>query len=105
MHQVLKNARLVKVLRWSYTVPILCYILFILMTWMLTVPLRPRVKPPNPDSPLEDSFEIRIKNSNFNSDRNFVEPVAEKNEYLVNVNAVENARKGQTQILIEVFKQ
>lgn len=53
---------------------------------------------------LEDSFEIRIQNSNFNSDKEGLQQM-EKNEYLVNVNNDENARKGETQILTEVFVQ
>ncbi|KAF7285214.1 hypothetical protein GWI33_011537 [Rhynchophorus ferrugineus] len=100
-----KTTSILKILRWSYTVPILCYVLFMVMIWMLTVPLKPNIKPKYPlADKLEDTFEIRIKNSNFNSDK-AVEPSEEKNEYLVNVNNAENVRKSEKQILTEVFRQ
>lgn len=80
------------------------------MIWMLSVPLKPnitivkdiKVEPP------EDSFEIRMKNSNFNSDngkRAVEDDGGEKNEYLVNVNDEENSKKDKTQILKEVFQK
>ncbi|XP_030750181.1 45 kDa calcium-binding protein [Sitophilus oryzae] len=103
----LKTSNLWKILRWSYTVPILCYVLFMVMIWMLTVPLKPNLELTNSlqgNQRLEDTFEIRIKNSNFNSDK-AVEPSEDKNEYLVNVNNAENARKTEQDILTEVFKQ
>ncbi|XP_066254790.1 45 kDa calcium-binding protein [Euwallacea similis] len=98
---------ILKILRWSYTVPALCYVLFLLMTWMLTIPLRPKISYSDGFAAsrfLEDTFEVRIKNSNFNSDR-VNGDVPQKNEYLVNVNNAENSQKGQVQILTEVFKQ
>ncbi|KAL1512455.1 hypothetical protein ABEB36_002043 [Hypothenemus hampei] len=104
----LKHIHLLKIFRWSYTVPIFCYTLFILMTSMISLPLRPQqlilsreIQSP---SPVEDSFEIRIKNSDFNSDIDI--PLdGGKNEYLVNVNNRQNVQKGQTQLLTEVFTQ
>lgn len=77
------------------------------MMWMLSVPLKSniqivkdiKVEPP------EDSFEIRMKNSNFNSDKKAAEEAEEKNEYLVNVNDEENAKKDKTEILKEVFQK
>ncbi|XP_017784781.1 PREDICTED: 45 kDa calcium-binding protein isoform X2 [Nicrophorus vespilloides] len=99
--------------RWSFTVPILCYILFFIMIWTLSVPLKPniRIEIPN-DTPMElkrgveDTFEIRMKNSNFNSDKNAEDNLLnEKNEYLINVNNKENINKDQTEILEDVFKK
>lgn len=99
---------LILLLRWSYTVPVLCYITFFLTIWMLSVPLKPIkiVKELRIDKP-EDSFEIRMKNSNFNSDRKEGENnlLNNKNEYLINVNTNENVNKGQTEILQDVFKR
>lgn len=95
-------------LRWSYTVPILCYIAFFFMIWMLAVPLKPKIKISKEIKlqPPEDSFEIRIKNSNFDSDRKGEQNLLEdRNEYLVNVNNEENSSKDKTQILTEVFEK
>lgn len=103
--QVSKRLKYLTCLRWSYTVPILCYVVFFLMIWMLSVPLKPNIKIVKDIKvePPEDSFEIRMKNSNFNSDKKLVEEAEEKNEYLVNVNDEENFKKDKTQILKEVF--
>ncbi|KAJ3656086.1 hypothetical protein Zmor_015187 [Zophobas morio] len=95
-------------LRWSYTVPLLCYFIFFLTIWMLSVPLKPiKIVKEIPIHKPEDTFEIRMKNSNFNSDRKDGENnlLNNKNEYLINVNANENANKDQTEILQEVFKR
>lgn len=56
---------------------------------------------------LEDSFEIKMRNSNFNSDikENGNAVLSEKNEYLVNVNNNENYNKNENEILEEVFKK
>lgn len=77
------------------------------MIWMLAVPLKPniRIVKDIKVEPPEDSFEIRMKNSNFNSDRKAVEEAEEKNEYLVNVNDEENSKKDKTEILKEVFQK
>lgn len=78
------------------------------MIWMLSVPLKPNIKIVKDIKvePPEDSFEVRMKNSNFNSDqKNVDEEIEEKNEYLVNVNDEENSKKDKTQILKEVFKK
>lgn len=77
------------------------------MIWMLSVPLKPNIKIVKDIKvePPEDSFEIRMKNSNFNSDKKVVEETEEKNEYLVNLNDEENYKKDKTQILKEVFNK
>lgn len=97
---------IILLLRWSYTVPILCYVVFFFTIWMLSVPLKPIkiVKEIHINKPGE-SFAIRMKNSNFNSDRKEAENLIlnDKNEYLVNVNNNENIGKDQTEILKEVF--
>ena len=75
---------------------------------MLSVPLKPiKIVKEIPIHKPEDTFEIRMKNSNFNSDRKDGENnlLNNKNEYLINVNANENANKDQTEILQEVFKR
>lgn len=97
----------------SYSVPLLSYLAFFLLIWTLSLPLSPLTrrsavvleeqwhKP-------EDSFEIRMKNSNFNSDK--VKPEIEateeaKNEYLVNTNNKDNFNKNQNEILQDVFSR
>ncbi|CAG9862979.1 unnamed protein product [Phyllotreta striolata] len=99
------SVKYLECLRWSYTVPILCYIAFFLMIWMLAVPLKQNikiVKKLNIDA--EDSFEIRIKNSNFNTDKKPIsEDIDQKNEYLVNTDDEEYLNKDSTRILTEVF--
>lgn len=78
------------------------------MIWMLSVPLKPNIKIVKDIKvePPEDSFEVRMKNSNFNSDKKVEQEEEEtKNEYLVNVNDAENSKKDKTQILKEVFKK
>lgn len=93
-------------LRWSYTVPVLCYLTFFLMIWMMSVPLKPIKIVKEIHIPKdEDSFEIRMKNSNFNSDKQDDNLLNNKNEYLVNVNNNENQDKDQGQILSEVFRK
>lgn len=100
------NLKYLECLRWSYTVPILCYMAFLFMIWMLAVPLKQNikiVKELNVDS--EDTFEIRIKNSNFNTDKKPEEEIEQKNEYLVNVDDEEYLNKDSTRILMEVFEK
>ncbi|XP_074025337.1 stromal cell derived factor mayday [Leptinotarsa decemlineata] len=105
--KVTARLKYLKCLRWSYTVPILCYFIFFFAIWMLAVPLKHnitiikelKVNPP------EDSFEIRIRNSNFNTDKRTEDGDEDKNEYLVNVNDENNSRKDQTGILMEVFEK
>lgn len=96
-------------LRWSYTVPLLCYIVFFITIWMLAVPLKPIKIRKEINLQPEDTFEIRIKNSNFNSDANnnvnHQAVLDEKNEYLINVNSIENEHKDKTEILQEVFSK
>lgn len=77
------------------------------MIWMLSVPLKPNIKIVKDIKvePPEDSFEIRMKNSNFNSDKKAVEEAEEKNEYLINVNDEQNSKKDKTEILKEVFQK
>lgn len=106
--QFSKRLKHLACLRWSYTVPILCYMAFFFMIWMLAVPLKPNIKIVKDIKvePPEDSFEVRMKNSNFNSDKKtVVDDEVEKNEYLVNVNDEENKKKDKTEILKEVFKK
>lgn len=101
--------------RWSFSVPPLFYIVFYCAIWLLSVPLRSNItiKIPNHAEyvinkrSLEDSFEIRMKNSNFNSDLkgNRDAVLSEKNEYLVNVNNNENYNKNENEILEEVFRK
>lgn len=98
-----QKIKYVVLLRWTYTVPLLCYVAFFVMIWMLSVPLKPpkeTVKHIGDRS--EDTFEIRIKNSNFDSDKK-PEEYEERNEYLINANNAENAHKDKTDILKEVF--
>lgn len=98
--------------RWSFTVPILCYVLLFCMIWILSVPLKPTINIKIPESEnanqkLEDTFEIKMKNSNFNSDKVESENkiLNDKNEYLVNVNNEENVHRDQADILEDVFKK
>lgn len=72
---------------------------------MLSLPLKPIHTVKEIGIRPEESFEIRLKNSNFNSDRGDTEKnlLNNKNEYLINVNGGENVHKDQTQILREVF--
>lgn len=93
------------VLRWSYTVPVLCYFTFFLMIWILSLPLKPINTVKEIRTRSEESFEIRLKNSNFNSDKRDGDKslLNNKNEYLINVNGDENVDKDQTEILREVF--
>lgn len=98
--------------RWSFAVPILCYLVLFCMIWILSVPLKPTINLKIPDrdkdtQKLEDTFEIKIKNSNFNSDKIDSESkiLSDKNEYLVNVNNEENVHKNQADILEDVFKK
>lgn len=102
-----KKTEYLACLRWSYTVPILCYVVFFFMIWILSVPLKPNIKIVKniKVEPPEDSFEVRMKNSNFNSDKKIVDEEEEKNEYLVNLNDEENLNKDKTQILKEVFEK
>lgn len=110
--------------RWSFPFPIFCYLGLMLTFWLLSVPLKPhiRIRIPN-DSPMdirlgaEDTFEIRLKNSNFNSDDNNKNPSGggdeknadpmndPRNEYLINVDNKENLHKDQAEILEEVFRK
>ncbi|KAJ8951906.1 hypothetical protein NQ318_019885 [Aromia moschata] len=104
--RVPKRLRHLEILRWSYTVPVLCYVAFFLMIWTLAVPLKPTLKAPKNVGvrrPVEDTFEVRIRNSNFNSDRKGGGSLDEKNEYLVNVNDEENSKKDKAEILADVF--
>lgn len=105
--QVSKRLKYLICLRWSYTVPVLCYMAFFFMIWMLAVPLKPniRIVKDIKVEPPEDSFEIRMKNSNFNSDKRAVDEAEEKNEYLVNVNDEENSKKDKAEILKDVFQK
>ncbi|XP_019874233.1 45 kDa calcium-binding protein [Aethina tumida] len=98
-----QKIKYVVLLRWTYTVPLLCYVAFFVMIWMLSVPLKPPKETVKHigDRP-EDTFEIRIKNSNFDSDKK-PEEYEERNEYLINANNAENAHKDKTDILKEVF--
>ncbi|XP_050302095.1 45 kDa calcium-binding protein isoform X2 [Anthonomus grandis grandis] len=75
------------------------------MTLMVTVPLKPTISN-KPEASffnlpkLEDSFEVRMKNSNFNMDKKLPQKLMdEKGEYLV------NSENDQIQILTRVFKQ
>lgn len=98
-------------LRWSYSVPLLSYLAFFLLIWTLSLPLSPFTRRGTAilntqwNKP-EDSFEIRMKNSNFNSDKVMPENEAteeSKNEYLVDTNNKDNANKDQNEILQNVF--
>ncbi|CAH0557552.1 unnamed protein product [Brassicogethes aeneus] len=95
---VKKNVRKLICLRWTYSVPVLCYCTFFVMIWMLSVPLKPITRN-HKDKPiaLEDTFEVRLKNSNFNSDKK-TEEYEEKNEYLINTN-----NNDKNEILQDVF--
>ncbi|CAH1175998.1 unnamed protein product [Phaedon cochleariae] len=106
--RVFKRLNRLECLRWSYTVPILCYLTFFFMIWMLAVPLKPNraiVKELRVDVHPADSFEIRIKNSNFNTDKKNADDESDKNEYLINANDEENYRKDNSKILMEVFEK
>lgn len=55
-------------------------------------------------TPEKDSFDMKMRNSNFNSDKRAEDTLLnEKSEYLVNVNDHENLHKDRTQILMDVF--
>ncbi|CAG9835298.1 unnamed protein product [Diabrotica balteata] len=97
---VAQKIKYLECLRWSYTVPILCYLAFFVMIWMLAVPLKHNIKiVKDLKVNVEDSFEIRIKNSNFNTDKRGEEELIDKNEYLVDFN------KDGTRTLMEVFEK
>lgn len=91
--------------RWSYVVPLLCYLLFFCMIWMLSVPLKPGKQIKLKEQGAEDVFKTNLKNSNFNSEKDVEIPTNEKNEYLVNVNDKDNKHKNQVEILEDVFRR
>lgn len=98
--------------RWSYGVPLLCYVTFLCLIWMLSLPLKSNlsthrdVNTKTHGLEEENAFHVKIRNSNFNSDKNVEDALLnDKNEYLVNVNDHENLHKDRTQILEEVFKK
>lgn len=95
--------------RWSFVVPLLCYLTFFCMIWVLSVPLKSNlstVPVKIKTQGVEDTFNVNLKNSNFNSDRTAEESLLnEKNEYLVNVNDKDNKHKNQAEILEDVFKR
>lgn len=80
------------------------------MIWMCAVPLKSnlthnRVKT-KMRGPEVDSFDAKMRNSNFNSDKRAEDALLnEKTEYLVNVNDHDNLHKDRTQILTDVFKK
>lgn len=98
--------------RWSYAATLLCYIAFFLIIWILRVPLKRTSDYPEQfktpllrKNQLEDSFVIKMKNSNFNSDKsdNIGTLLNEKKEYLVNPNNNDNLHKDHVDILTSVF--
>lgn len=92
--------------RWSYVVPLLCYVLFFCMIWMLSLPLKPDKQIILKERKAEDIFEANLKNSNFDSEKSVKEIFSnEKNEYLVNVNDKDNKDKNQVEILEDVFRR
>lgn len=97
--------------RWSFAVPVLTYGTFLCMISILSLPLRPNVKmiienDENINAKLEDSFIIKMKNSNFNSDKNNDgdKILSDKNEYLVSLNNNE-VHRDETVILTDVFRK
>lgn len=106
------NKRLNIFERWSFAVPVLCYLTFFSMIWILSVPLKSSANVVVQDDlqyyakqKLEDTFEIKMKNSNFNSDRDEGENqlLNVKGEYLVNLN--NNIHVDPSAILEDVFKR
>lgn len=87
--------------RWSFATPLLCYLVLFCTMRMLSVPLKPQKKREE-EKKAENTLEVNIKNSNFNSDGVGVE---ERNEYLVNVNDGDNRHKDQGEILQDVFNR
>lgn len=90
--------------RWSYAVPLLCYVMLFCMIWMLSVPLKPHMKiqPPAGRKQMDVTFDVKIRNSNFDSDKKEDELLNSRNEFLI---SVDDQGKGQGQILVEVFRK
>ncbi|XP_022913645.1 45 kDa calcium-binding protein [Onthophagus taurus] len=100
--------------RWSYSVPLFCYMVFLCVMVFLPVPLRSSITIKIDDMDvtlkrsLEETFIVKMRNSNFKTDggeRYRDESLSDKNEYLVNVNNNENFNKEQNDILMDVFKK
>lgn len=102
--------------RWTFAVPILFYGLFFYAIWALSVPLKSGNKSLKNDRDvidlfarrkLEESFEVKIKNSNFNSDKAIAENQLfnVKNEYLVNLEPEGLGNVNPTAVLEDVFKK
>ncbi|KAF5294061.1 hypothetical protein FQA39_LY13535 [Lamprigera yunnana] len=100
--------------RWSYLISVGCYLTFFTVSWIMSVPLRSDKKVINNDNPftkqrLEDAFVIKMKNSNFNSDKADIEMqiLNVQNNYLNN--AIDNTNKAihidPIAILKDVFKK
>lgn len=87
--------------RWSYVVPLLCYLLFFCMIWTLSVPLKPISQTTSNQQEAKNIYKMS-KNTNINSEKDILN---EKNEYLVNVNDENNKNKNQVEILEDVFKR
>ncbi|ENN81006.1 45 kDa calcium-binding protein [Dendroctonus ponderosae] len=95
---IFKNASFDEHRRWSYTVPVVCYVILIVMILVLKLPLKPSLKPHIESI---DLFAIRLKNSNFNSDQAASRSDGDwQKEYFVND---KNGRFTNIQILSEVF--
>lgn len=100
--------------RWSILVPIICYSFLLCLIWTLSVPLKSRQNTNLPNKAnlfkkqkLEESFEVKIKNSNFNSDKVDAENqlLNMKNEYLVRLNQGRGGQENPASVLEEVFKK
>ncbi|KAF5303096.1 hypothetical protein FQR65_LT08428 [Abscondita terminalis] len=97
--------------RWSCVVSILCYLIFFGLIWTTSVPLKSNkninVGVEYEDRNLEDSFVIKIKNSNFNSDTLDVDTqfLNIKGDYLDNLNYNNAMHIDSNAILRDVFRK
>ncbi|KAK5645804.1 hypothetical protein RI129_004268 [Pyrocoelia pectoralis] len=102
--------------RWSYLVPILSYFTLFCTIWILSVPLKSnKTKSPNQfhlysrNKLLQHDFVIKMKNSNFNSDKVEAENqlLNVKGDYLINLNGNNNNKVhvDPTAVLEDVFRK
>lgn len=68
------------------------------------MPLKPHMKiqPPAGRKQMDVTFDVKIRNSNFDSDKKEDELLNSRNEFLI---SVDDQGKGQGQILVEVFRK
>lgn len=93
--------------RWSFLVPLIGYVVFFCLIYILSVPLQ-SIKKSKFKRAANTDLQGNPKNDDgsFGSKKN-VEQILlnEKNQYLVNINDNENKYKNSAEILQDVFKR